>query len=98
MKSIVDFINESLENNIYEAASNEVKLMKKWLKEHNAKKLNAVTENFLHCEIIGEVPNELNSGDSAKVVIVDSINDNAKKGGEIECFAKIFHKPIEQSL
>lgn len=89
---------DSCKNKVFDAVLEMPKKLFVYNKEHNAKKLNAVTENFLHCEIIGEVPNELNSGDSAKVIIVDSINDNAKKGGEIECFAKIFHKPIEQSL
>ena len=89
---------DSCKNQVFDAVLEMPKKLFVYNKEHNAKKLNAVTENFLHCEIIGEFPNELNSGDSAKVVIVDSINDNAKKGGEIECFAKIFHKPIEQSL
>lgn len=55
----------------------------------NKRIFNAVTENFLHCEIISEVPDSLKTGDSVKILIVDSIGDNTKKGGEIECFAKI---------
>ena len=59
MKSIVDFINESLENNIYESASNEVKLMKKWLKEHNAKKLKVVGDEISIIGKTGSTYNEL---------------------------------------
>lgn len=80
---------DSCKNQVFDAVLEMPKKLFIYNKEHNAKKLNAVTENFLHCEIISDIPAELNSGDSAKVVIVDAINDNAKKGGEIECFAKI---------
>jgi hypothetical protein len=59
MKSIVDFINESLENSIYEAASNDVKLMKKWLKEHKAKKLKVVGDEISIIGKTGSTYNEL---------------------------------------
>ena len=58
---------------------------------------HAVTENFLHCRIINADANftdfketkNLSPSDSVRVRIKDCLEENAQKGGEVDCIAEI---------
>lgn len=51
---------------------------------------HGVTENFLHCKVINSFEKNYKAGEEVKFKIIDAVEENLVKGGEIECLAKIF--------
>ena len=51
---------------------------------------HAVTENFLHCEILSN--NELAVSKKVELEITEVLSERIKKGGDIEVSAKIIQK------
>lgn len=79
---------ESCSGKVFDAILENVKKNVFYTAE-KGKIFHAVTENFLHCEILGKPQNSLlKQGDIVKVRILNPVCNDMKKGGEIDCIAE----------
>lgn len=80
---------ESCRGKIFEAILENARKTVFYTEENERKVFHAVTENFLHCEILGNSENSfLKQGDIVKVRILKPICNDMKKGGEIDCIGE----------